>query len=305
MEKLELVNALKVDVDEIEDEDFSDYKETSAQQQINYSCDEPTEQTTPAVSEDLPSVHRVQCSISPYFYAFYKHHPCKLLIDTGATSSLVSKSFLQSTGIKAKPTRHAARQVDRSSIVIQGEIHITLSYGNLQLPIDALVVDSMDCDILVGVPFCKENDITVHLKQDQISIQGIRIPYGAKPSIQHDIYRTESYLLRNNSSKVLFPGEFLEIQSDNLVGYNSEIAIEPRIDSPLEGNWPAPSVSRVIDSTIRIPNLSNKPIKLSKSQHIAQIRQVQTPNLISTVPCKTPETIQSTSLKDHIFSSLI
>ena len=265
---------MKVDVDVLDQDEpelLHEFKDDSNINQV----------ILPEITTDTPDpqhVNRVQCSTSPYFHAFYKHHPCKLLVDTGATSSLVSKTFLKAAGIAIKPTRHAARQVDHSSISIEGEIHISLSYGDLQLPIDALVVDTMDCDILVGVPFCKQNDVSIHLKQEQIMIQGITIPYGAKPSNQHSIFRTESYVLRNDSSKVLFPGEFLEIHSDTLNGYNGEISIEPRVDSPLEGNWPIPSVSRVIQCTVRIPNISDEPIHLSKSQHIAQIRRVHVPS---------------------------
>ena len=82
------------------------------------------------------------------------------------------------------------------------------------LPIDALVMETLDCDILVGIPFCK--DIKVHLKKGEISIRGIRIPYGAKISDDHTIYAAESFLLRNDSAKVIFPGEFLELHSSIL-----------------------------------------------------------------------------------------
>ena len=86
-------------------------------------------------------------------------------------------------------------------------------------------------------------------------IDGKRIPYGSKPdSIQHDVFYADSVILRNDTSKVLYPGEYIEIYSDNLSNYEGEIAIEPRTDSPLQGNWPAPSMSRVIQGTVRIPN---------------------------------------------------
>ena len=49
-------------------------------------------------------VKKVQCDASPYFYAFYEHHPCHVVVDTGATSSLISKSFLTVAGVKMKPT---------------------------------------------------------------------------------------------------------------------------------------------------------------------------------------------------------
>ena len=51
--------------------------------------------------------------------------------------------------------------------------------------------------------------------------------------------------------------------------------MEPRTDSPLKGNWPEPSISRVIQGTIRIP------IHISKCKHFAQIRRVTIPSVLN------------------------
>ena len=158
----------------------------------------------------------MQCDSSPFFYAFFKHHTCKIVIDTGATSSLISGSFAKRVGLKIKPTQHAARQLDRSSITISGEAEFNISFGYSELSIDGLINNSLDCDILAGVPFCRANNIEIHLRQEEISIDGKRIPYGSKPdSIQHDILYTESVILRNDTSKVLYPGEYMEISNNS------------------------------------------------------------------------------------------
>ena len=78
----------------------------------------------------------------------------------------------------------------------------------MNLPITALVVTSLDCDILGGVPFCQENDIGVHLKDEEFSLHGKRLSYGAKPKQVQNIFRVESVLLRNDTDKVVMPGEF-------------------------------------------------------------------------------------------------
>ena len=44
-------------------------------------------------------VQKVECDTSPFFFAFYKHHPCHIVIDTGATSSVVSQAFVKHSGI--------------------------------------------------------------------------------------------------------------------------------------------------------------------------------------------------------------
>ena len=76
----------------------------------------------------------------------------------------------------------------------------------------------------------------------------------------------ESCTLCNDVSRVLFPGEFLEICDNNVSNYEGEIATEPRFDSHLNGELLEPCLSRVIHGTIRIPDLTNEPVQLSKSQ---------------------------------------
>ena len=61
----------------------------------------------------------------------------------------------------------------------------------------------------------------------------------------------------------LFPGDYLEIHSDDLTCLeDEEISIEPRVDSPMQGRWPSPTVSRVIKGSVRIPYHSDEPVEL-------------------------------------------
>ena len=150
---------------------------------------------------------------------------------------MISSSLAKRVGLKVKPTQHAARQLDKSSLKVTGEAQFKINFGYNDLTVDGLINDSLDCDILAGIMFCKINIVDIHPRLEEISLDGKRVPYGSKPdTIQHDIFRTESVILRNDSSKVLYPGEYIEIDSDSLKDYEGEIAIEPRVDSPLQGN---------------------------------------------------------------------
>ena len=54
---------------------------------------------------------------------------CKIVIDTGATSSLISIAFAKRVGLIVSPTQHAARQLDKSSIRVSGETKFKISFG--------------------------------------------------------------------------------------------------------------------------------------------------------------------------------
>ena len=147
----------------------------------------------------------------------------------------------------------------------------------MSLKINALITDVLDCDVLAGCPFGIDNDVVVHLSAQKISIMGDAFPYGANLPAPASIRMAESVILRNDSSKVLYPGEYVEIHDNSLIEYEGNVSIEPRVDSPLQGSWPSPTISRVIQGSIRIPNDTEEPIHLSKSRHFAQIRRATTP----------------------------
>ena len=83
-------------------------------------------------------IKKVQCNVSPYFYAFYQHVPCHIVVDTGATSSLVSRTFVKLAGLKTKPTRHSARAVGKTPIGLHGEIDIVLNFDGMELILTAI-----------------------------------------------------------------------------------------------------------------------------------------------------------------------
>ena len=193
-------------------------------------------QDDPVVSEIVssnPSVSKAQCDRSPFFYAFYNHHPCHVVIYTGATSSVISRTFFKAAGITSHSVLHSAQSADKSQLDVKDEVHITLNFAGMDLPITALVLDKLDCDVLAGIPFCKINYIEVHLKDEYITIKGLRFPYGAKGvGRQHDIKRTESFIVRNDTAKAVMPGEFVEIYADGLKCFEGEVDVEPHVESP-------------------------------------------------------------------------
>ena len=166
-EKAEAARALQITLDD-EVNEIEDCQDISAV--LTETLNLETTNTDTSVD-----VRKVESSVSPYFYAFYEHHPCKIIVDTGATSSVVSQSFLRRIGISPSNTLHTARGADKNSLNVKGEIQLTLTFGKLKLPITALVLNTNDCDILAGAPFGKEHDVHVHLKAETITIGGTTI----------------------------------------------------------------------------------------------------------------------------------
>ena len=101
----------------------------------------------------------------------------------------------------------------------------------------------------------------------------------------HNIFRVDSLLLSSDTSRVILPREYFEVENEQLSKYEGEVSVEPHISSPK--NWPQPCISRVIQGKTRIPNLSDEPVYLNRSQHFANIRRVLDESLTE-IPCTQP-----------------
>ena len=192
-EKQQFTRALLVELDALEADTPNDTSE-SAETSISFVTREVAIPPTTDQQPPTPSVIRkVQSAPSPIMYAFCGHTPCQVLLDSGAMSSLVSKSFLKRAGVDTKPTNHFANGANKKPIELQGEVHLTIQFDDMNLPLSALVVEKLDCDILGGVPFGIDHDVNIYLKEKAFSIHGRKYPYGAQTPIPvQNIYRVES-----------------------------------------------------------------------------------------------------------------
>ena len=110
-----------------------------------------------------------------------------LTCDSGATSSLIKHSYAVNIDAQILPTKHTAVQADgKACLKAIGEIHLSLSRGTMKFKLQAVVVQDLGCDLLVGMPFMKENDIVLDIPSDKIIIAGKHsIPYSPSQSSQH------------------------------------------------------------------------------------------------------------------------
>lgn len=225
---------------------------------------------------------------SPSFKVFYDHYPVDVTVDSGATSSLVKHSFAVKSKMPIFGTIHTANQADgKTKMQPCGEIHVTLSRGNMTLNLEAVVVKDLDCDILAGMPFLKSNHIVLDAPNDRLIIKDENIiEYGNRHKHSpKSVQVRRSYLLRADTKKVILPGEFIEVEAPAEISGDTEVSVEPRSDSCVK-NWPVPDITNIVNGMIRIPNTTNEPVLINKHQHIAQVRLVQeyTPTICEEFP---------------------
>ena len=132
-----------------------------------------------------------------------------LLLDTGATASLITKQKVDELGLPIYPTTHRAVQVDgESDLTVLGEIHTTFHRSSVQLTFSALVVNRMGTPILAGTNFHVENDVSSRMASNSIDIAGIHTVQSTSPAILNmDQFDTRIRLVNIPNKVNILPGE--------------------------------------------------------------------------------------------------
>ena len=144
-----------------------------------------------------------------------------------------------------------------------GETRIMLSRENIDVALDALVVNELDVDILAGIPFISTNDISVNPAKQQILLGDTNIVhYGTSPSDSPNrLRRTQAYILKPEATSVTWPGSYLELALPSDLQPECTLATEYRTDNvKFPNNWPPPSIIEAVSGTVRIPNNTDEPL---------------------------------------------
>ena len=245
-----------------------------------------------------PSAQRVRIVQSPVLSTFYESHPVPLTLDMGATSNMIRESSARLFGFPITPASQMARQADGvTPMDVTGEVHCTLTRGDKSFELDALVVRQLDVDILAGNPFMVRNDIAVRPAHRKIIIGGSDVVHYGMTSRhipQPTARRTQAFLLRCPEHTVVFPGEYIQLDTPIESDPDAVRALEPRLDSPSNlhlkpaSAWPRLQNISSVDHAVRVPNTTNSPILLKKGEQLCQIRPIV--NADSMVSCATSAT---------------
>ena len=77
----------------------------------------------------------------------------QLILDTGAEISMIKTSVAQSIGATINKSSQKALQADGvTPLFIAGETRLLVSLDNVDLKLEALVVNDLDIDLLAGIP---------------------------------------------------------------------------------------------------------------------------------------------------------
>ena len=222
----------------------------------------------------------------------YNNIVVHLVLDTGATASLIKQSKCTELNIPIKPTAHKAVQIDGTDLSVVGEIHVPFRRDSVNLHFSALVVTEMCCDILAGTGFHKENDVYSRMATDKIVVQGKYFFNSTSPlalSAKIEAYSMTAgasdineaqvvkhaypVLIKATKSATFLPGEGFSVPIRIKLGGNQLVSVEPRKEAPV--GFVSDHLQEVENGTIFIRNMSAEPIKVKKNTPLCQIRETR------------------------------
>jgi hypothetical protein len=272
-------------------------------EEVDLETDDPVTTPHPPVpdTQSCSSTLRVQVRQSPHMTAFYGHQVANITIDSGATGNMIRLSSAKALGVNIQRSTQSARQADgMSPLSVAGETRFSVTREDHRFYFEGLVVENLDVDILAGIPFMEENDITIRPAKQQIILgNGTIYSYGCASTddSSHSVRRI--HLLRAPAKKsIIWPGEFLEIRlPEPLTDTDSDLAIEPHCADQDKSSWPSPSLITSVAGLIRIPNLTDQPQSVKRHEHFCQVLPVTSETSDEEDPTTGPSiTIQKTSL---------
>ena len=166
---------------------------------------------------------------------YYGHVPVQVTLDSGATGNLINSLTTKSINAHIKPTTQEAHQAaGNSPLHVVGETHITLTMGDKQFQFEGLVVDNLDGDILGGVPFMAQKDISVRPARHEVRFNdGSTLIYQSDITQSSTTIRHAFVLCAPSRHTTLWTGEYLDLDipiADDFPCDQSHI-VEPRYDS--------------------------------------------------------------------------
>ena len=213
-------------------------------------------------------VDRVNIVSSPRINIRLNKTAVTMVLDTGATGSMIGLNICKLANLKVYPSSHSAILADGNSrLTVVGEIHSSMFMDNdLVLPINAVDVTKLKAGLIIGMDFLKENNVVIDIPNDSLIFPDQRKVY-----FNNQPGNPKVSLLRAEVNNIILPGESVILPVPvNFIG-EEHIAIEPREENC---QWLNRRVLENVDGKINLINHMETPIKVRHNQVIGEVRSV-------------------------------
>lgn len=243
-------------------------------------------------------ISSVNTNASPVIIMNKDNMPYNLTVDTGCTGSIIPEAVAESMKAQIKPTFQRARAANGELLKVIGKTDVVLHRGSKPYKLTGLVC-SGECDLLVGMPFLKENDIAIRPATNQLIIDGTEfVPYDpVRKTKSNQVSRVTQFTVHSAVRQIILPGQSGTFPLPG-VPNDESVLIEARWDSHCNKTatkdselWPSPQIVSVSGGSVQLSNDTSQPITVNKAEHICQIHPEVKVNIESLVQDESPPTL--------------
>ena len=206
---------------EEEQEEFSEGEEQEVSHVMIEESSHPTDEVCTS---------RVTIRQSPRINVTIHNTHASVLIDTGATGDMIRLDLCLEIGLRIHPTPPSASQADgESKLNVVGEVHTTMiTENNVRLELQAVVVKNLKAGVIVSEAFLENHQIVIDIPRRRLTLPDDRtVRFADQPD------NPKVSLLRAEVNCVMFPGDTMTIPTPNNFIEDSDMALEPRVESAL------------------------------------------------------------------------
>ena len=165
-DRASLIKSFSLEIDTPDDDDISPL--------------EADDDASNSVSET--EIRRVDVIESPKFNVKLNRTSVTMVLDTGATGSMISYDLCKLVNLEILPSSHSAVQADGDSrLTVLGEVHTSIVMDDLKLSLNAVVVSKLKAGLIVGMAFMKEHNVVIDIPNNFLLVHGKTIMFSNQP----------------------------------------------------------------------------------------------------------------------------
>ena len=221
------------------------------------------------IQTSVIKIGRVNIHESPILACSYNSNTIYLILDTGATASIMTKRMADTLNLQVLKTGHKAVQVDgETKLPVLGEVHTTFTRGSISLNFSGLVVASLGVDILAGTNFHIENDVYSRMSKGTIHI-GDNCTFQSSPPalLQLDNMSTSKLskqrLVQVPITTTILPGDSCKFNAPPDIKPDDYVMIEPNLQQTT--SFFSPTITQLQTGSFSVCNESDDPVVLKKN----------------------------------------
>ncbi|KAI5738489.1 hypothetical protein M8J77_007742 [Diaphorina citri] len=147
---------------------------------------------------------------------------CNILLDTGASKSILRRDILAETNLK-NPDKYTLKTATGEQSRVYGEIEVTMQLGNVEMRHTFVVADIVD-DCILGFDFMMDHGVSMDFGDSTMIIGNAVIPMTVGSIESCNALRTAV------NETLPSPSEFIECARDRDVPAESKSTVEPELN---------------------------------------------------------------------------